>query len=106
MKLFFRALFLISIAIININCKKSKPSDTLPPVTQSGANTFGCKINGVVWVPYSKCEDFTDPCREISTYFISLNGNSFLPLSFVFGSERKIGNNDSYLTIKTMNFGQ
>ncbi len=24
-------------------------SDSLPPITQTGANTFGCKINGEVW---------------------------------------------------------
>jgi len=23
----------------------------LPPATQTGANTFGCKVNGEVWVP-------------------------------------------------------
>ena len=23
----------------------------LPPITQTGANTFGCKVNGEVWVP-------------------------------------------------------
>jgi hypothetical protein len=23
----------------------------LPPITQTGANTFGCKVNGKVWVP-------------------------------------------------------
>ena len=36
------------------SCKKNeppKPEDTLPPATQTGANTFGCVINGQAWIP-------------------------------------------------------
>lgn len=42
-------------------CHKDDPAPTppppptdytaLPPATQTGANTFGCKVNGQVWVP-------------------------------------------------------
>ena len=39
-------------------CEKEKPIDStnndipgLPPATQVGANTFGCLVNGVPWVP-------------------------------------------------------
>jgi hypothetical protein len=39
-------------------CKKTKTEpdpipavDQLPPITQTGANTFGCLINGNVWIP-------------------------------------------------------
>tara|TARA_R110001592_G_scaffold174822_1_gene413774 strand:- start:204 stop:953 length:750 start_codon:yes stop_codon:yes gene_type:complete len=36
-------------------CSKISDGDTwnpeLPPITQTGANTFGCKINGVVMIP-------------------------------------------------------
>jgi hypothetical protein len=35
-------------------CKKTgngTSSDTLPPITQTGANTFGCLINGKVYTP-------------------------------------------------------
>ncbi len=36
-----------------MSCKKNKGSqeDQLPPVTETGANTFGCLINGKVWIP-------------------------------------------------------
>jgi hypothetical protein len=27
------------------------PKETLPPATQTGANTFGCYVNGKLWVP-------------------------------------------------------
>ena len=34
-------------------CSKDKlsPLEQLPPITSRGANTFGCKINGKVWLP-------------------------------------------------------
>ena len=47
--LFF--LFIISSA----ECKKhnlsENPVDQLPPETQTGANTFGCLINGQIFLP-------------------------------------------------------
>ena len=48
-------IFLLIIACANIfaACKKDKtttePTDQLPPATQTGANTFGCLVNGKVF---------------------------------------------------------
>ena len=36
-------------AITLFSCKKEVSE--LPPATQTGANTFGCKLNGDFWVP-------------------------------------------------------
>lgn len=38
------------------SCKKNKPTpktelEKLPPITQTGANTFGCLLNGQAWIP-------------------------------------------------------
>ena len=37
------------------DCKKKMVTKTelekLPPITQTGANTFGCLLNGVAWIP-------------------------------------------------------
>jgi len=33
------------------SCKKEPEPLTLPPATQTGENTFGCKVNGEVFVP-------------------------------------------------------
>ncbi len=53
MKKILTAFLLIS--LIAISCKKTKTesesADQLPPITQTGANTFGCLINGNVWLP-------------------------------------------------------
>ena len=70
------------------SCKKDQPPnvlppDTLPPITQTGANTFGCKINGQVWVPYYPCEDtWWNGAVEIQYGFNSPNKNSILPMGF------------------------
>ena len=42
-------LILAVISIALYSCKKEVSE--LPPATQSGANTFGCKIDGQFWVP-------------------------------------------------------
>ncbi|MEO6837647.1 MAG: DUF6252 family protein [Ginsengibacter sp.] len=42
------------ITLTGSKCKKDKPispADQLPPATQTGANTFGCLINGGVFLP-------------------------------------------------------
>ncbi|WHF50800.1 hypothetical protein QGN23_10190 [Chryseobacterium gotjawalense] len=44
------------LGILSLGCDRATNVDvtsdnTLPPITQSGANTFGCKLNGVVFVP-------------------------------------------------------
>ena len=46
-------IFIIVIVIALPACKKSKnfDVDSLPPITQEGKNTFGCLINGKVYVP-------------------------------------------------------
>jgi len=47
-------LFLIFTCLIIFTfCRKEKPvePDQLPPITTSGKNTFGCMVNGCVWLP-------------------------------------------------------
>ncbi len=99
-------LAILCCAII-VSCKKNHTSsDTLPPITQTGANTFGCKINGVVWVPYFECSSFTGSCSEMKTNFLYPSAN-LLPLSFQVGVERsnKVNNEGSFY-IANLNFGQ
>jgi hypothetical protein len=37
---------LASCELLNI-----KPKPKLPPITSEGKNTFGCRVNGKVWLP-------------------------------------------------------
>ncbi|MBS1737490.1 MAG: hypothetical protein JSS98_12905 [Bacteroidetes bacterium] len=45
------------IILMAASCRKNKPSkpltelEKLPPITQTGANTFGCLLNGKAWIP-------------------------------------------------------
>jgi hypothetical protein len=49
-------------------CKKDNNA-TLPPETQTGAGTFGCKINGKVWVP--RGADFNSGGNIVANYIYS-----------------------------------
>jgi len=47
-------LFALSFVLISNGCKKKKDDEPqLPPETTTGANTFGCKVNGKVFIPRS-----------------------------------------------------
>jgi len=76
------------------SCKKHEDNE-LPPATQSGANTFGCKINGVNWVANGSNDSFypnatncwiyvnrsildtIPPQYQLSISAYNLNGSSF-----------------------------
>jgi len=48
-------LLFLSLAFLLGACElfpETEPENTLPPITQIGANTFGCKVNGKLWLPY------------------------------------------------------
>ncbi|MBX7206361.1 MAG: hypothetical protein K1X81_13130 [Bacteroidia bacterium] len=47
--------------------KPLPPSNTLPPATQVGANTFGCKLNGEVWLPITTWVDYEAGTLLITT---------------------------------------
>ncbi|TAD92861.1 MAG: hypothetical protein EAY75_01615 [Bacteroidetes bacterium] len=54
-----RTVFLLFMPLLlAASCKKDKLADELsklPPATQTGANTFGCLVNGKAWVPQGGC---------------------------------------------------
>jgi hypothetical protein len=80
-------LFIIACANIFAACKKDKTTtpieptptgDQLPAITQTGANTFGCLINGKVWIPKgSSCG--TKPNPHI-IYDLGFNGKPYLDI--------------------------
>ena len=45
-----RGLLVLLLLMIAISCKRKDPEPSLPPETQEGKNTFGCMLNGRVWI--------------------------------------------------------
>jgi len=71
-------LLVLFAATLFSGCKKDKVEDYLPPATQIGANTFGCKINGKVFVP--KGFDGTGMPNPHTQYDYLLNGQPYLSI--------------------------
>ena len=49
--LFFKTIVFLFLFTITSCSESDAPQDQLPPITQTGANTFGCVINGEVLIP-------------------------------------------------------
>src|ERR1700759_4273112 len=50
-----RLFLLLSFLFTTISCKKTnKDSDQTVPTSK---NTFSCKVNGILWVPYWPCAE-------------------------------------------------
>lgn len=47
----YKLLLLSFSCLLLLNCRKNKEEPKLPPETTTGAMTFGCKVNGKVFVP-------------------------------------------------------
>ena len=61
------------------SCKKeNKNEDQLPPATQTGANTFGCLVNGKVFIP--KGYDGIGRPNPHVQYDYDLNGQPYLSI--------------------------
>ncbi len=60
------------------SCKKDNPTELekLPPATQTGANTFGCLVNGKAFIPYTNCSFICDPPLQF-LYDAGLRGGQF-----------------------------
>lgn len=71
------AIFLF---LVFISCNKSSPSISLPPIPETGANTFGCKVNGKVWVPYWRCFDLIAGANELAYNIQPIYTTSSLPI--------------------------
>ncbi|QTE24296.1 hypothetical protein [Polaribacter cellanae] len=74
MKQFFLKTTLFLFALTLSNCEKNDPQDQLPPITQTGENTFGCIINGEVLIPQNgKGSLSVTPKRGITAKYLSNN---------------------------------
>jgi len=81
MKLYLLILLFTTI-LLNINCKKQNictdPVCQIPPVTQTGANTFGCLVDGKPWTANTGLSFSVKPLYIGAGY---IDGKYFLKLS-------------------------
>ena len=54
MKQFFLKTILFLFTTAFYNCENNDPQEQLPPITQTGANTFGAIVDGQVFIPKDK----------------------------------------------------
>ena len=74
--------------LLAASCKKDKLADELsklPPATQTGANTFGCLVNGKAWVPEGGC--FL--CPSVLKFYYDVSDGGQFSISAVINSGDK-----------------
>jgi hypothetical protein len=90
------------------NCKKTETPLTelgkLPPITQTGANTFGCLVDGVAWLPNGRKSDgwLGEPNIEV---YINLNLN-YRTFGIHAGKYNGINSMISFGTSKILQIGE
>jgi hypothetical protein len=91
-------LFLSSVICLSPSCKKHDdtvdPLSQLPPATTTGANTFGCLVNGQVFIPHAVANpgNNSTQCNYIYT-----NGGYYLTVA------ASNDNNSSYIVNVALN---
>jgi hypothetical protein len=89
-------LLLFSSLLLNSKCRKEPTEPQLPPETTTGAMTFGCKIDGKVFVPKGS---FAGPALDAQYLFLGngLGGGWFLNV----GAANRIDNPNTDIAIAT-----
>ncbi|HEY2722167.1 MAG TPA: hypothetical protein VGI82_10605 [Chitinophagaceae bacterium] len=98
-KALFPVFLVIVIVSFSLQCKKDKVSNTieLPPITQEGKNTFGCRVNGKVWIPSFKCQLFGNQCAELEYTVIPQFSGSDTSLFFSLSAGNDAGNHQYFV---------
>ena len=98
-------MIIIACANIFAACKKDKTEPTelskLPAATQTGANTFGCLVNGKAWVAQTDCKFLCDAPFKMY-YDASGGGGLSLIASIELGANNK--NQQVILSFDSTNF--
>jgi hypothetical protein len=66
------SIYFFSCTLLSLSCKKEK----LPKATQEGKNTFGCKVDGKIFLPSESAGLFGSP--PVTVYNLPLNGFTLL----------------------------
>ncbi len=94
-----RLIYFILMLIATISCKKSTQSLELPPITESGNNTFGCKVNGQVWVPYWRFSSIWTEPPELDYLIQPIDSISSLPIKILINAGNST-NGQSYFSFR------
>jgi hypothetical protein len=79
----FSAIFLLLVFLPQCKDKLPEPRpfvETMPPATQEGKNTFGCYVNGELWVPRMNVENpnpYSPGRKPWASYNFDRNGGTF-----------------------------
>jgi hypothetical protein len=98
-------ILLVLTTFIFWGCKKVKPiEDELPAITNTGANTFGCILDGKAYVPRRKCPRLTimgngSPCFDAWIYKYHPPYNSFTEFKIGVTYDKFINDKDVELEI-------
>lgn len=89
----YSLLILLLISVSAMQCKKEKTLEDelakLPLATQTGANTFGCLVNGKAWVAQNQdCAIFCDPSFRM--YYDNFKGGSLSLIAYILNSKENI----------------
>ena len=101
-------LVVLASTLLAASCKKTETVLTelqkLPSATQTGANTFGCLVNGVAWLPNGTKPDgwLGRPNLEI---YINLNP-SYRTFGISAGQYKGVRSNISFGTSKILQIGE
>lgn len=76
MKYFLKSVLVVAWGLLIANSCKSK-EDALPAPTTEGRNTFGCKINGKVWIANGVNNEQGPSAKPIEVEFRQLSTSTF-----------------------------
>ena len=91
MKTQLKITVLLFLAFTLLSCTKSDDQDQLPPITQTGANTFGAIVDGRAFTP-------------ADSYSTTPGNNKFNGLQILVGQKFSTSKGDDKWTILTGNF--
>lgn len=113
-KIIIFATFSLLLLALIASCRKDNlepgiypaPIDytVLPPATQTGANTFGCLVDGEVWVPRVPLLAVTYRDIEATVWEKDLSGSGLILSNLVDGNQRI--DNELVITFGNTNFAK
>ncbi|GAA0188644.1 hypothetical protein GCM10009122_47620 [Fulvivirga kasyanovii] len=75
-KYFTHILAPVSLALLAIGFSACQEDDELPAITSEGKNTFGCLVNGDLWLPKGSFNVPSTAADYTSGYFLSFSARS------------------------------